>query len=124
MSFGVRLGCVAATAAVIVGGAVYVVRGGPAQAQGAFDANFFGLVAGALVPSIVYAVGVRKLDSSVYFGLALFLMTAACWAPVFLSKDAMRGVLTFPGFAMTLVASIAGVSRDRGREKDEGVGPA
>ena len=59
-----------------------------------------------------------------YFGLALFLMTAACWAPVFLSKDAMRGVLTFPGFAMTLVASIAGVSRDRGREKDEGVGPA
>ena len=110
-----RLAFSCATAAIIVGGSLYVVSG-PGSEGKDYDAGFFVLLAIALLPAITYLVGVRRPDSVLYFGLALLLVTAAGWVFVFVSDDAFRGVYTIPAFMVTLVSSIVGMARDHASE--------
>ena len=104
-----RLATALTTSLIIVAGALFVVGDG----EGTVDANFLGLVGAALIPSIIYAVGVRTPGSVERYGLVLFGVTAFAWMFVFVEDDAMRGVLTFPAFVFTLASSLHGAARDR-----------
>jgi hypothetical protein len=101
-----------ATAGIIVAGSLLVVGGGPAGDGKDFDTGFMALLALALLPTVVYAFGVRYSDTVLYFGLGLLFVTAAAWVFVFVSDDAFRGVYTPFAFFITLATSMAGAARD------------
>ena len=102
-----------ATFAIILAGCIEVVRGGPAEGRGDFDAVFFGLVALLLLPTVIYAIGVRRPEAVLYFGLALLLITAFGWLFVFVTDEGLRAVFTPLSFLVTLATSTTGVIRDR-----------
>lgn len=112
MTTGARAAFAIATATIVAVGFISVVRGGPVQGRGEFDAVFFGLLALFLLPTVIYGVGVFRPDSVLYFGLALLLTTAFAWAFVFVSNDAFRAVFTPLAFLVTLVTSMIGAARD------------
>ncbi len=74
---------------------------------------FFGLLALLLLPTVIYAIGVRRPESVLYFGLALLLITACGWVFVFVTDESLRAVFTPLSFLVTLATSTAGVIRDR-----------
>jgi hypothetical protein len=101
------------TFAIILAGCVEVVRGGPVEARGNFNAVFFGLLALLVLPTVIYAIGVRRPESVLYFGPALLLITAFGWVFVFVTDEGLRAVFTPLSFLVTLATSTAGVIRDR-----------
>ena len=98
------------TSLVIVAGALWNVLG---SGERRVDANFLGIVMAALVPAMIYAVGVKTPRFVALYGLLLLGPTVLAWLPVFLIDDAMRGVWTAPAFLFTLWASVHGALRDR-----------
>ena len=100
-----------ATFAIILAGRVEVVRGGPAEARGDFNAVFFGLLLLLVLPTVIYAIGVRRPESVLYFGLALLLITAFGWVFIFVTDEGLRAVFTPLSFLVTLATSTAGVIR-------------
>ena len=105
-----RWGFASATAAVITAGAVYAARTNP----GDFDANFYGLLLTALLPTLVYLLGVRGSRSTVACGMCLLGITLFGWAFVF-QDDPMRVVGAVLAFPITLVISVAFALQDRAR---------
>jgi len=95
------------TAAVITGGAIYAVR----TNQGDFDAKFYALLVTALLPSLVYLVGVRSPRSSMLCGALLFGVTLLGWIFI-LQDDPMRGVGAVLAFPITLVTSTGFAAQD------------
>lgn len=100
----------AASITLIVAGATYIIRGG--TSDGDFDAKFFGLVGAAILPAVVYLVGVHRRRSALIYGLAILGVNFVGWIFTF-SDDGMRAVGTVPAFFVTLAISIAGVVNDR-----------
>ena len=98
------------TSVIIVTGALHNVVG---SSERTVDANFFLLVSAALLPALIYAIGVKTPRAVALFGLLLLGPTAFAWFFVFVEDDAMRGVWTFPAFLFTLCASIHGALQDR-----------
>jgi hypothetical protein len=86
---------------------------GPVEARGNFNAVFFGLLALLVLPTVIYAIGVRRPESVLYFGPALLLITAFGWVFVFVTDEGLRAVFTPLSFLVTLATSTAGVIRDR-----------
>ena len=109
----VRWGLAVATAAVINVGAIYTVR----TNSGDFDANFYGLLLTALLPTFVYLLGVRGSRSTINCGLALFGVTVFGWAFV-LQDDPMRGVGAVLAFPITLVLSTLSALQDRAQRRN------
>lgn len=103
------------TAAIITAGAIYAVQTNP----GEFDANFYGLLLAALLPSLVYVVGVRDRRSTMQCGALLLGVTLLGWVFV-LQDDAMRGVGAVLEFAITLVIAIGFVLHDRAQRELRG----
>ena len=102
-----------ATFTIILAGCIEVVRGGRVEGRGDFNAVFFKLLALLLLPTVIYAIGVRRPESVLYFGLALLLITAFGWVFVFVTDEGLRAVFTPLSFLATLATSTAGVIRDR-----------
>lgn len=100
------------TAAIITAGSIYVVRTNP----GDFDANFYGLLLVALLPSLVYLLGVRDPHSIVICGASLMGVTLAGWVFV-LQNDAMRGVGAVAAFPITLLIATTFAIQDRSRHR-------
>lgn len=96
------------TAAIVTIGAVYAVR----TNQGEFDANFFGLLTIALLPTAVYLAGVRTPRCTFDCGAWLLGVTAAGWALI-LQDDPMRGLGALFAFVITLLCSTIFVLRER-----------
>ncbi|HWI04874.1 MAG TPA: hypothetical protein VNT52_13770 [Acidimicrobiales bacterium] len=113
MTVAARAAFSLATFTLILAGCMEVVRGGPVEARGDFNAVFFALFALLLLPTVIYTIGVRRPESVLYFGLALLLITAFGWAFVFVTDEALRAVFTPLSFLATLATSTAGVIRDR-----------
>lgn len=113
MTIAVRAGFSLVTSFIILAGFIEVVRTGPVEARGEIDAVFLGLLAVFLVPTLIYLLGVRRADTALYFGLALFLITAFGWVFVFISDEALRAVFTPLALLATTGTSIGGVIRDR-----------
>ena len=108
------------TSVIVVAGALSNVIG---SSERQVDANFLGLVMVALLPSMIFAIGVKTPRLVTIYGAVLLVTTALAWFFVFVEKDAMRGFWTLPAFLFTLYASIHGALRDRrirmrGRECD------
>lgn len=78
------------TATVVIAAHVHTVRRGPAP--GDLDAGFWTLLVLALVPALIYVLGLRDADLSLYYGLALVLITASGWAIALASDDPVAGV--------------------------------
>lgn len=100
------------TAAIITAGAIYVVQTNP----GKFDANFYGLLLTALLPSLVYVLGVREARSTMLCGALLLGVTLLGWVFV-LDDDAMRGVGAVAAFPITLVITTAFAIHDRAQRE-------
>ena len=98
------------TTLIIVTGALYNVVG---SSERRVDANFFVLVLAALLPAMIFAIGVKTPRAVALYGLLLLGTTVFAWFFVFVEDDAMRGVLTLPAFLFTLCASIHGALQDR-----------
>jgi hypothetical protein len=98
------------TSLIIVAGALFNVVG---SSEREVDANFFALVTPALLPSMVFAIGIRTPRRVVLYGAFLLGATAFAWFFVFVEDDAMRGFWTLPAFVFTLCASIHGALGDR-----------
>ena len=100
------------TAAIITAGAIYALQTNP----GEFDANFYGLLMAALLPSLVYVLGVRDPRSTILCGALLLGVTLLGWVFV-LEDDAMRGVGAVLAFPITLVISTGFVLHDRAQRR-------
>ena len=100
------------TAAIITAGAIYAVQTNP----GEFDANFYGLLMAALLPTLMYVLGVRDPRSTILCGALLLGVTLLGWVFV-LEDDAMRGVGAVLAFPMTLVISTGFVLHDRAQRR-------
>ena len=109
----IRLLFATGAAAFIIAGMVYALRGGSHPTGGEFDANFFALMVAALLPSMIYLVGVKLAWSSVVCGGTLIGITFFGWIFVFVSDTPERGLFTFPAFFSSLALSVFGVIRDR-----------
>lgn len=107
----------ASTAAIIVAGSIYIVKGGPPAGRGELNGNFFGLLATALLPTLIYLVGVFKPRSVVTFGLWLLVGTLSGWIFV-VDDDAMRAVGTVLAFGLTFGTSLIGVLHDQFHRRD------
>ncbi len=107
-----RWSIAATTAAIIIAGSVYVVRTNPAE----FDANFFALLLTALLPTVVFVIGVRSPGSAVAYGSALLGVTLLGWIFV-LDDDPMRAVGAVLTFPITLLISAAGAIHDQLRRR-------
>ena len=93
-------------------GAIYAVQTNP----GEFNANFYGLLMAALLPSLVYVLGVRDPRSTILCGALLLGVTLLGWVFV-LEDDAMRGVGAVLAFFITLVISTGFVLHDRAQRR-------
>ena len=100
------------TAAIISAGAVYVVQTNP----GEFDANFYGLLLAALLPCLVYVLGVRDPRSTMLCGALLLGVTLLGWGFV-LQDDTMRGVGAVLAFPITLVITTGFALHDRAQRE-------
>ena len=105
-----RLAVALTTGLIIVAGALYVTLG---SGERRVDANFFALVMAALLPAMIFAMGVKTPRSVALYGALLLWATAFAWLFVFVEDDPMRGVLTLPAFLFTLCTSAHGALRDR-----------
>lgn len=102
---------VALTASVIiVAGLLSNVVG---SSEREVDGNFLGLAAAALLPSMIYAIGVRTPRSVFVHGAILLGTTTFAWFFVFVDDDPMRGFWVVPAFVVTLCSSVHGARRDR-----------
>lgn len=118
-SLGLRFGFALPTMALIVVGSLYVARGGPPATRNDLDATFITLVGGAVLPAVIYLLGVRRHPTDLYGGVAILCVTLGGWIFVFTSKDAMRGGLTIPAFFVTLViAVVSAVTRSDANHKE------
>ena len=111
-----RVAFALATAAVVTIGAVHLVNDGSPTEPGSFDPKFFALLFTALIPSIIYAFGVRARQTVIVHGVVLVAVTTAAWAFVF-TDDPMRAVGTILAFFVTLLTTVIAVMSDRGRGK-------
>ncbi len=100
------------TAAIITAGAIYVVQTNPSK----FDANFFGLLMTALLPSLVYLLFVRDPRSTMVCGALLLGVTMLGWAFV-LDDDAMGGVGPVLAFPITLALATGFAIHDRAQRE-------
>ena len=99
------------TAAVIILGFLDFLRDGNRDP----DRNFFLLLGIALLPSVIYAIGIKRRKSVLIYGVLLLGITALSWVWVFLplgDTGGMEGVFTFPAFFVTLAAVLIGAARD------------
>ena len=96
------------TVAIITAGAIYVVQTNP----GEFDAKFYSLLLAALLPSLMYVLGVREPRSTMLCGALLLGVTLLGWVFV-LQDDAMRGVGAVLAFPITLAITTGFALHDR-----------
>ena len=95
------------TSLIIVTGALYNVLG---SSERRVDADFLGLVMAALLPSMIFAVGVRTPRRVALYGLLLLGATAFAWFFIFVEEDAMRGVWVLPAFLFGVLRLCSGRS--------------
>lgn len=103
---------VASTAAIVIAGDVYGVLHKPNE-RGEANAAFFGFLVALLLPTVIFALGIRQVRSVYVYGSLLFGLTAAGWLPVFVSDGAFRGFYVPFTWLVTLVTSMRGALRDR-----------
>lgn len=108
-----RIAITAATMAVVIVGDVHGVLAKPGE-PGRANALFFTLLLIALVPSLVYAFGVRERRSVLTYGALLLGITGAAWSVVFLSDDPMRGIYVIPAWIVTMATSTYGALHPAG----------
>ena len=103
---------VASTAAIVIAGDIYGVLF-KTNERGEANAVFFGFLVALLLPTVIFALGIRQVRSVYVYGSLLFALTAAGWLPVFVSDGAFGGVYVPFAWLVTLVMSMIGASRDR-----------
>jgi hypothetical protein len=94
---------------LITAGAVFLVH----ENEGKFDANFYGILLVALLPPLVYLLGVRRRSrATMVCGASLLGVTALGWSSIF-QQDAMRAVGAAFAFFITFLISIICALEDR-----------
>lgn len=94
---------VASTAAIVIAGDIYGVLF-KTNERGEANAVFFGFLIALLLPTVIFALGIRQARSVYVYGSLLFGLTAAAWLPVFISGGALAFYVPF-GWMVTLVTS-------------------
>jgi hypothetical protein len=102
----------ASTAAIVIAGDIYGVLY-KTNERGEANAIFFGFLVALLLPTLIFALGIRQVRSVYVYGSLLFGLTTAAWLPVFVSGGAFRGFYVPLAWLVTLVTSMIGASRDR-----------
>ena len=74
-----RLVVALTTSLIVISGALYVVLGGAQGRERGLDVNFFGVVVAALLPSVVFVLGVKQPRSVAIYGPLLIGITAFAW---------------------------------------------
>lgn len=108
---GLKWLIVASTAAIVIAGDIYGVLYKHKE-RGEANAVFLGFLVVLILPTVVFALGVRQARSVYVYGSLLFGLTAAAWLPVLVSGGALAFYVPFAWLG-TLVTSIVGASRDR-----------
>lgn len=108
---GLKWAIVASTAAIVIAGDIYGVLFKNNE-RGEANFVFFGFLVALLLPTVIFALGVRQARSVYVYGSLLFGLTAAAWLPVFVSGGALAFYVPLAWLA-TLVTSMIGASRDR-----------
>ena len=102
---------VASTAAIVIAGDIYGVLY-KTNERGEANAVFFGFLVALLLPTVIFALGIRQARSVYVYGSLLSGLTAAAWLPVLVSGGALAFYVPF-AWLVTLVTSMTGASRDR-----------
>lgn len=108
---GLKWAIVASTAAIVIAGDIYGVLYKHNE-LGEANVVFFGFLVALLLPTIIFALGIRQARSVYVYGSLLFGLTAAAWLPVFVTGGALAFYVPLAWLA-TLVTSMIGARRDR-----------
>lgn len=108
---GLKWAIVVSTAAIVIAGDIYGVLYKNNE-RGEANFAFFGFLVALLLPTVIFALGIRQARSVYVYGSLLFGLTAAAWLPVFVSGGALAFYVPLAWLA-TLVTSMIGASRDR-----------
>ena len=98
---GLKWLIIASTAAIVIAGDIYGVLYKHNE-RGEANAVFFGFLVAMLLPTVLFALGVRQARSVYVYGSLLFWLTAAAWLPVFVSRGALAFYVPF-AWLVTLV---------------------
>ena len=102
---------IASTAAIVIAGDLYGVLYKHNE-RGEANGVFFGFLVALLLPTVIFALGVRQARSVYVYGSLLFVLTAAAWLPVLVSGCDLAFYVPF-AWLVTLVTSMVGAARDR-----------
>ncbi|MEW6154521.1 MAG: hypothetical protein AB1673_11120 [Actinomycetota bacterium] len=109
--YGLKWTIAALTAAIVIVGDVSAVLYKHNE-RGEANFVFFGFLVAMLMPTVIFAFGIRQARSVYVYGSLLFGLTAAAWLPVFVTGGSLAFYVPL-AWLVTLVTSLIGASRDR-----------